>query len=85
MTDRLRRTVPAPSSGQADRPEQLALPLLDAADVATLTGVAAVVDRFHGAALAARRWHDADELDRLGGELLSIIERAQANRRGGAR
>src|SRR6478672_4327259 len=50
-------------------PTQLALPFLAADDVATIDAARAAVDRAHGNALAARRFLEADELERLGTQL----------------
>jgi hypothetical protein len=55
--------------------EQLTLPFLAPQDVATVDAARAAVDRAQGNALAARRFIEADELGRLGAQLVDLLER----------
>ncbi len=70
---KLPRSTPAnPALGQQ------ALPFLDADDVATIDAARVAVRRSAGAALAARRMADFDELERLGDQLVDMLERNAA-------
>lgn len=58
--------------------DQLPLPFLEAEDAAAIDAARAEVDRSQGRAIAARRWAEADELGRLGTQLVGILERNAA-------
>jgi hypothetical protein len=53
---------------------QMELPFLTVDQAATIDAARAAIDRFQGAAIAARRWHDADELGRIGTKLVEILD-----------
>jgi len=71
------RTVPRTPPATTDT-TQLLLPFLAADDVATIDAARAAVDRAHGNALAARRFLEADELERLGAQLVDLLNRNAA-------
>ena len=54
---------------------QLALPFLTPDDAATIDAARFAVMRAEGQALAARRLAEADELARLGAQLIDMLER----------
>jgi hypothetical protein len=57
------------------------LPLLTAADVATLDAARDAIDRAQGHALAGRRFIEAEELGRIGSELVRMLDEQIAARR----
>ena len=57
---------------------QLALPFLTPDDAATVDAARAAVARAHGHALANRRLLEADELERLGHQLVDMLQRNAA-------
>jgi hypothetical protein len=73
------RTVPPTTLANADA-TQLRLPF-DA--VLTVEAARVAIARAHGNALAARRFVEADELDRLGDQLVDLLERNAAAYRAG--
>lgn len=78
------RNVPAhPATNQT--PCQLELPLLDATDAATIDAARVAVDRALQHAVAARRLIEADELARLGAQLVELLDRNAAAHRAARR
>lgn len=70
MTARLGRTVP----DSCHESTQLELPFLTAARAATIHAAAMAIERSVTAAVVARRPYDADELERIGAELLRMLD-----------
>jgi hypothetical protein len=60
---------------------QLVLPFLTAEEIGTVEAARAAIDRAQGSAIAARRWHEADELGRLGTQLVDLIDAAHERHR----
>lgn len=67
---------PATLSGAP--PEQLPIPFLTAAEAGAIHAARDVVDRAAAAAYRRQHYADAVELDRLGDELVAIMERNAA-------
>jgi hypothetical protein len=64
--------------------DQLTLPFLTVDQAATLDAARSAIDRAHGHALSGRRWAEADELGRLGDQLVAMLDaNAAAVRRSG--
>lgn len=79
------RTVPPTTPANADA-TQLRLPFLAADDVATIDAARVAIDRAQTKAWMARRTAEADELGRLGEQLVDLLERnAAAVRSAGAK
>lgn len=64
---------------------QLALPFLTIDDAVTIDAARAAVRRAANAALSARRLTEAAELDRLGDQLIDMLERNAAATRSAVR
>ena len=50
------------------------LPFLTVDQAAAIDEAVAVIDQFQGKAIAGRRWADAEQLGRLGAQLVGILE-----------
>jgi hypothetical protein len=59
--------------------EQLALPFLTLDQVVTIDAARAAVDRAQGNALARRAWAEADELGRIGAQLVAMLDENAAS------
>ena len=68
-----KRNIPDTAGRNAAR-EQLTLPFLTPDQAATIDGARAAIDRAQAHALAGRRWAEADELGRLGTQLVDLLE-----------
>ena len=53
---------------------QLELPFLTPARAATVHAAAQAIERSVGAAVTARRYHEAEELQRVGNELMRMLD-----------
>ena len=72
----------SPQSVDAHTPEQLVLPFLTPERARVIDAARAAVARAEGNALAARRLLEAEELRRLGGDLIDMLEANAAAVRG---